>query len=199
MCVHGYNSYKGHSKRVQLAVTGLGKQKLILGYSWLWKHNPEINWDTWEVKMSQCPSGCMTCASEARTKRKHAKTITCIVWRLQTALVLTICTINMDDRLSEDDHDEFEEDLPKLLLDDSDEPLKDGDRVFHTQFSPWKTSGPPALSRSGWLKPSPRTLHPIRMNFLSGCATLTMSSTERLLIHYQNTGHGTMPSNLSQM
>jgi hypothetical protein len=44
--------YKGHSKRVQLAVTGLGKQKLILGYSWLRKHNPEINWDTREVKMS---------------------------------------------------------------------------------------------------------------------------------------------------
>jgi hypothetical protein len=44
--------YKGHSERVQLAVTGLGKQKLILGYSWLRKHNPEINWDTWEVRMS---------------------------------------------------------------------------------------------------------------------------------------------------
>ena len=38
--------YKGHSKQVQLAVTRLGKQKLILGYSWLWKHNPKINWDT---------------------------------------------------------------------------------------------------------------------------------------------------------
>ena len=27
--------YKGHSERVQLAVTSLGKQKLILGFSWL--------------------------------------------------------------------------------------------------------------------------------------------------------------------
>ena len=52
---------KGHSERVQLAVTGLGKQKLILEYSWLQKRNPEINWETKEVKMSCCPSGCTTC------------------------------------------------------------------------------------------------------------------------------------------
>ena len=59
--------YNGHSKQVQLAVTGLGKQKLIFGYSWLWKHNSEINWDTQDVKMSWCPSGCMTCTDEMRT------------------------------------------------------------------------------------------------------------------------------------
>ena len=61
--------YKGHSEHVQLAVTGLGKQQLILGYSWLRKHNPEINWETWEVKMSRCPLGCSTCAKEVWAQR----------------------------------------------------------------------------------------------------------------------------------
>jgi hypothetical protein len=41
--------------------------------------------------------------------------------------------------------------------------------------APQKTSGPPALSRSSWPRRSPRTPHPVRMNFLSGCVTLRMS------------------------
>jgi hypothetical protein len=41
--------YKGHSEHIQLAMTQLGKQYAILSYSWLQKHNPEINWETKEV------------------------------------------------------------------------------------------------------------------------------------------------------
>jgi len=52
------------------AVTGLGKQKLILGHSWLRKHNPEIDWVTGEVKMSRCPSQCCSrCRDEAQVER----------------------------------------------------------------------------------------------------------------------------------
>ena len=60
--------HKGHSKQVQFAVTRLSKQKLILRYSWLWKHNPEINWETKEVKMSCCSSGCTMCRDETQAK-----------------------------------------------------------------------------------------------------------------------------------
>jgi len=35
--------YKTHSKRMLLAVSGLGKQNLILGYDWLKDHNPKID------------------------------------------------------------------------------------------------------------------------------------------------------------
>jgi hypothetical protein len=49
--------YETHSERTQLAVTCLGKQSLILGYNWLRNHNPEINWQTKDVKMSRCLSG----------------------------------------------------------------------------------------------------------------------------------------------
>jgi hypothetical protein len=51
-------NYKGHSKRIQLTMTHLGKQHIILGYSWLQKHNPEINWETKEVHVTCCLTGC---------------------------------------------------------------------------------------------------------------------------------------------
>jgi hypothetical protein len=44
--------YRNHSECTQLAVTRLGKQSLILGYNWLHNHNPEINWQTKDIKMS---------------------------------------------------------------------------------------------------------------------------------------------------
>jgi hypothetical protein len=53
--------YENHSECTQLAVTCLGKQSIILEYNWLCNHNPEINWQTKDVKMSQCPLQCSTC------------------------------------------------------------------------------------------------------------------------------------------
>jgi len=50
--------YKTHSERMLLAVSGLRKQSLILGYNWLKDHNPKINWEKGEVKMTCCPLWC---------------------------------------------------------------------------------------------------------------------------------------------
>jgi len=50
--------YKTHSKRMLLAVSGLGKQNLILGYDWLKNHNPKIDWEKGEVEMTRCPLRC---------------------------------------------------------------------------------------------------------------------------------------------
>jgi len=47
--------YKTHSKRMLLAISGLGKQNLILGYDWLKDHNPKIDWEKGEVEMTRCP------------------------------------------------------------------------------------------------------------------------------------------------
>jgi len=47
--------YKTHSKRMLLAVSGLGKQNLILGYDWLKDHNPKIDWEKGKVEMTCCP------------------------------------------------------------------------------------------------------------------------------------------------
>jgi len=44
--------YKTHSERMLLAVSSLGRQSMILGYTWLKDHNLEINWQTGEVQMN---------------------------------------------------------------------------------------------------------------------------------------------------
>ena len=46
--------YKTYSERMLLAVSGLGKQSLILGYNWLKDHNFRIDWEKEEVKMTYC-------------------------------------------------------------------------------------------------------------------------------------------------
>jgi len=50
--------YKTHSERMLLAVSGLGKQNLILGYDWLKDHNSKIDWEKGEVKMTHCLLQC---------------------------------------------------------------------------------------------------------------------------------------------
>jgi len=50
--------YKTHSERMLLAVSGLGKQSLILGYDWLKEHNSRIDWEKGEVEMTCCPLRC---------------------------------------------------------------------------------------------------------------------------------------------
>jgi len=47
--------YKGHMERMRMNVCDLGKTEMILGMPWLAAHNPEINWETGEVKMTRCP------------------------------------------------------------------------------------------------------------------------------------------------
>ena len=59
-------TYKDHSEQVQFTVTGLRKQDVILGYTWLKERNPEVNWITKEVKMSCCPGCCSTCRMEIK-------------------------------------------------------------------------------------------------------------------------------------
>src|SRR3981189_782880 len=60
--------YKGHAEQTQLAVTSLGKQTMILGLTWLREHNPEIDWQTKEVRMSRCPLQCSTCRAQVKGK-----------------------------------------------------------------------------------------------------------------------------------
>jgi hypothetical protein len=50
--------YKNHLERSLFAVTGLGRQNLILGLPWLQKHNPKIYWVTGKVNMSRCSARC---------------------------------------------------------------------------------------------------------------------------------------------
>ena len=64
--------YKTHSERMLLAVSGLGKQSLILGYDWLKDHNPKIDWKKGEVEMTYCPLRCEG-GHALRKERTHQK------------------------------------------------------------------------------------------------------------------------------
>ena len=55
--------YEGHTECTSFTVTSLGKQDIILRFTWLQEHNPEINCWTWEVTVSQCPARCHMCQS----------------------------------------------------------------------------------------------------------------------------------------
>ena len=62
--------YKGHIERMRMDVCNLGKTDVILGMLWLQVHNPEINWETGEVKMMRCPP---LCGRNTRLKKEKVR------------------------------------------------------------------------------------------------------------------------------
>ena len=113
--------YRNHSERTLFAITGIGKQHLILGHSWLRKHNPEIDWASGEVKMSRCSTRCCSgCRDELREERKARKNEARLIARCSSGPLLVMI-------------DEAEDELPALLKDNEDEEdpeIKDEDRMF---------------------------------------------------------------------
>ena len=119
--------YKNHSERTTFAVSGLGKQKLILGHSWLWKHNPEINWVTEEVKISRCPPRCCPgCRDEVCQEHVTWKAES---WRKDTCTAGPIPEISHDSDSDSSDKDIF--DAP------SESPsMEEGDCILATGLLP---------------------------------------------------------------
>jgi hypothetical protein len=109
--------YEQHSERTQLAVTCLGKQSLILGYNWLHNHNPEINWQTKDVKMSRCSLQCSTCRVEDKRDAKRRKSMTSQI---------TACRSGVFPTMTEEDEDES----PHMDTDKTDEEAQDASLAF---------------------------------------------------------------------
>jgi len=65
--------FKGHVERVRMNVYNLGKTEVILGMPWLAVHNPEIDWEKGEVKMTRCPSICGKRKQEERKEVEDRK------------------------------------------------------------------------------------------------------------------------------
>jgi len=64
-----YNMFfKGHVERVRIDVCNLGKTEVILEMPWLVAHNPEIDWEKGEVKMTRCPPICGKRKQEGKKK-----------------------------------------------------------------------------------------------------------------------------------
>ena len=50
--------HRNHHECTQFYLANIGKSSVIIGHTWLIKHNLEIDWKTGEVKMTRCPSSC---------------------------------------------------------------------------------------------------------------------------------------------
>jgi len=65
--------YKGHKERARFDVCSLGRTEVILGMPWLMVHNPEINWENGEVKLTRCPPWCSKSNKESRKERRKER------------------------------------------------------------------------------------------------------------------------------
>jgi len=50
--------FKGHKERTLIDVIGGQEWSVILDMPWLGHYNPEIDWNTGEIKMTRCPEEC---------------------------------------------------------------------------------------------------------------------------------------------
>ena len=50
----------GHKEQIDAEVTDLNGIDMFLGYDWLVKHNPEVNWSTKTMWFTKCPKTCRT-------------------------------------------------------------------------------------------------------------------------------------------
>ena len=104
--------YKGHMERMRMDVCDLGKTEVILGMPWLAAHNPEINWETGEVKMMRCPPLCGG-RSQKREKIKRVAT------EEEEKIIHWVIDDKEDwerEEEIEEDHKKIEEMVPKRFL-----------------------------------------------------------------------------------
>jgi len=105
--------YKGHVERIRMNVCDLEKTEVILEMPWLQVHNPEINWETGEVKMTRCPSLCGRTKPRRIEKRKR-------VAILEEKRIVRWAIDNKEDwgreEEIEEDHRKIKELVPKKFL-----------------------------------------------------------------------------------
>ena len=109
--------YKNHVERIKIDVYDLTKANIILEMSQLQVYNPEINWETEEVKMIRCPLICGRNKKEKKNKKiKKEK-------RIATLEEKKIVRQTVDDKKNwkkeekiEADHRKIEKMVPRRFL-----------------------------------------------------------------------------------
>ena len=61
--------YQEHTEKETFEICNLGKTNIIIGLTWLQKHNPTINWENGDVRLNRCPRSCGIYAKEYRKKK----------------------------------------------------------------------------------------------------------------------------------
>ena len=100
--------YKNHVERIKIDVYDLTKANIILEMSQLQVYNPEINWETEEVKMMRCPLICGRNKKEKENKKiKKEK-------RIATLEEKKIVRQTVDDKKNWKKEEEIEADYRKI-------------------------------------------------------------------------------------
>ena len=58
-----------HSEEIRLPVMTIASSNIFLGYDWLAKHNPEIDWKKGEIEFTRCPTRCLDLGPDAEEVR----------------------------------------------------------------------------------------------------------------------------------
>ena len=97
-------------------VCDLGKTEIILGMPWLAAHNPEINWEIGEVKMTRCPPLCGRVKVKEEDKKKRGKRIVTLE---EEKIVRWVINDKEDwgrEEEIKEDHRKIEEMVPRKFL-----------------------------------------------------------------------------------
>ncbi len=107
-----------------LSVTSLSQQNLLLGYNWLKEHNPEINWQTGEIKILWCSGKCSECWAEAKAESRARQLVTCCIHA---------CTLGPAPTLVEDCEEEV---FGPADIGSAHDTLANEDCIFATSLAP---------------------------------------------------------------
>jgi len=123
-------TYNQHSEHILHAITHLGKQSMMLRFTWLDKHNLEIDFCAQTIKMTRCLPHCIDCQTnhkvEWNIKRKDIE-------QINTCWTGPFPAFVEDADASEEDESELTPELsPNLKVDFPDEPLEEGDQIWMT-------------------------------------------------------------------
>jgi len=113
--------YKTYSERTLLAISNLGKQSMILSYTWLKDHNPEVNWQTKKVQMNRYFPQCEKCHMMRKEQASRKK---------MEARAVNICRSRPSSEYAEDS----ERDETPLWICEVE--YETGDRLFMTRILP---------------------------------------------------------------
>jgi len=107
---------------------------MILSFTWLDKHNPEINFRTQSIKMTRClPRCCIGCQTERKGERNAKEEDAA---RINTCQMGPFPAFVEDADEEEDELKEEPEHLSDVEPDDSNELLDEGDRIWATGLLP---------------------------------------------------------------
>jgi len=138
-------TYDRHSEHILLVDTHLGKQSMILGFTWLDKHNLEIDFHARSVKMTRCLLRCCVGCQANRKAERNTK-------REDTERINTCWTGPFTAFVDEEDEAKLTpEQSPDPEADFPDEPPEEGDRIWATGLFPQAENIRATATISQWL------------------------------------------------